>query len=149
LPVLNLSTLEERTSLSRLPQRIAVYLLGSLGTLALVLAGMGLYGVLAQLVVQRTREIGIRVALGATRGSVTGLIVAQGAALVAVGAGLGLAAALAATRFLAGFLHGVSTLDPLAFGVAWLVIGLAATLAMLFPVRRALAIQPATALRYE
>jgi predicted permease len=149
LPVLNLSTLEERTSLSRLPQRIAVYLLGSLGTLALVLAGMGLYGVLAQLVVQRTREIGIRVALGATRRSVTGLIVTQGAGLVAVGAGFGLAAALAATRLLAGFLHGVSTLDPLAFGGAWLVIGLAAGLSMLLPVRRALAIEPAAALRYE
>ncbi len=68
---------------------------------------------------------------------------------MAVGAGLGLAAALAATRLLAGFLHGVSTLDPLAFGGAWLVIGLAAGLAMLLPVRRALAIEPAAALRYE
>ena len=149
LPVLTLATLEERTSLSLLPQRIAVYLLGSLGTLALVLAGMGLYGVLAQLVVQRTREIGIRVALGATRESITRLIVSQGAGLVAVGAGLGLATAIAATRFLAGFLHGVSTLDPLAFTGAWVVIGIAGALAMLLPVRRALAIEPAAALRYE
>ena len=81
--------------------------------------------------------------------SITRLIVSQGAGLVAVGAGLGLAAAIAATRFLAGFLHGVSTLDPLAFTGAWVVIGIAGALAMLLPVRRALAIEPAAALRYE
>jgi predicted permease len=149
LPVLTLSTLEERTSIAVLPQRLAAYLLGSLGTLALVLAAMGLYGVLAQLVAQRTREIGIRAALGASRRSITGLVVADGAALVAVGLGIGFAGAVGVTRVLGSFLHGVSALDPPAFAAAWLVLCAAAGLAMLVPVRRARAGAPATALRYE
>jgi macrolide transport system ATP-binding/permease protein len=149
LPVLRLTTLEERTNVSLLPQRIAVGLTAAFGSLALLLAAMGLYGVLAQSVTQRTREIGIRLALGAGRHDVLQLVLRQGLVLVAVGAVIGLGLALGVTRFLATFLYGVSSVDPLAYAGAWLVLAVPAALAMWLPARRATAVDPAVTLRYE
>jgi predicted permease len=150
VPVLSLVSLEERTSLSLLPQRIAVRLLGAFGALALLMAAMGLYGVLAQTVSQRTREIGIRVALGASREAVVRLILKQGAALTATGMAIGLLGAAVAGRLIASFLFGgVSGLDPIAFLSGLGVLAAAALAAVWIPARRASSIDPAAALRYE
>jgi putative ABC transport system permease protein len=100
-------------------------------------------------VAQRSREIGIRLALGAERASVLGLVLAQGWRLTAVGLAVGLALAAAGARLLAGFLPGVSPLDGVAYTGATLLLGAAATMAMWLPARRALAVDPAQALRSE
>jgi putative ABC transport system permease protein len=149
VPILSLVSLEERTSLSLLPQRIAIRLLGAFGSMALLMAAMGLYAVLAQTVAQRTREIGIRIALGADRGAVVRLIVAQGLALTGTGIVLGLAAAAGIGRLLAAFLFGIGPLDPIAFLLGLGVLGVAALIAVWVPARRATGIDPAAALRYE
>jgi predicted permease len=149
VPILSLVSLEERTSLALLPQRIAIRLLGAFGSMALLMAAMGLYAVLAQTVAQRTREIGIRIALGADRGAVVRLIVAQGLALTGAGIVLGLAAAAGVGQILAAFLFGIGPLDPIAFLTGLGVLGVAALIAVWVPARRATGIDPAAALRYE
>ncbi|MET0397871.1 MAG: ABC transporter permease [Longimicrobiaceae bacterium] len=135
--------------MSLFPQRIAAVLVGVFGLLGLVLAAVGIYGVLAFHVGQRTQEIGVRMALGATAADVVRLVLRQGLVLVAVGVALGLAAAFAATRLLASFLHGVSATDPTTFLAVPLLLAAVALLASWLPARRASRVDPMTALRTE
>ncbi len=148
-PVYNLNTLSEIRDRSIAPQRLNLALLGNFALLALVLAAVGIYGVLSQLVLQRTQEIGIRLALGAQLSEVLLLILKDGMKLALIGVAIGLAAALALTRVLASFLFGVTPTDALTFaGVSSLlvVIGL---LACYIPARRATKVDPLVALRTE
>jgi predicted permease len=149
LPVLDQRTMEEHTSISLLPQRIAAWVAGSLGGVALLLALVGIYGVTAYSVAQRTREIGVRVALGATRGRVLALVLRQGVGLAAVGVSIGAITALGATRLLSNLLYGVHPLDALAFVGAGLLLVAAALAASWVPSRRAAAVEPMVALRMD
>jgi putative ABC transport system permease protein len=114
-----------------------------------LLASIGLYGVVSYTVAQRTREVGIRVALGAKRGDVVRLVLSRGAGLVVVGLGAGLAAALVTTRFLGSLVFGISPEDPITFTAAVGLLTVVALGAHLIPVRRALRVDPAMALRQE
>jgi macrolide transport system ATP-binding/permease protein len=128
-------------------QRIAGMLLGVFGGLALLLATIGLYGVMSYTVSQSTRELGLRVALGAAPGHLLRLVMSRGLVLTAAGVLLGLAAALATTRLLGYMLYKVSTRDPLSFGSAFVVITLASLAACLLPAWRAIRTDPIRALR--
>jgi len=129
--------------------RMGAMLLGVFGLLALLLATVGIYGVLSYSVSQRTQEVGIRMALGATSRTVLGLVVGQGMLLVAIGVGIGLAGSLGLARLLASLLFGVKTSDPATFAVVSLVLAVAAFVATYIPARRATKADPITALRYE
>ncbi|MFY9557674.1 MAG: ABC transporter permease, partial [Blastocatellia bacterium] len=149
LSVLNIQTLSERVQNSLGGERTQATLLGSGGILALILAAIGLYGVMSYSVAQRTREIGIRMALGAGRSNVLGLVLKQGLALVSAGVVLGLAAAFAVTRLLASLLFGVSAVDPMTFIGTSAVLLIVALIASFVPARRATKVDPIIALRYE
>jgi predicted permease len=130
-------------------ERLIAQLGGFFSVFALALACLGLYGVLSFAVVQRTREIGVRVALGAQRREVLSLVVGKGLKLVLIGSVLGLAGALAATRLVSSLLYGVAPTDPMTFaGVALLLVAVA-VLASWIPARRASKVDPMEALRYE
>jgi len=126
--------------------RFRTLLMSVFGLAALLLAAVGLYGVLAYSVSQRTREMGVRVALGASRGSVLGLVVREGVPLVVTGLLLGLGGAVGLSRILEAFLFGVGTRDPVVFAVVPVVLGLVALVAMLLPARRAARVDPVRAL---
>jgi ABC-type antimicrobial peptide transport system permease subunit len=117
--------------------------------LALLLACVGLYGVISYTVAGRTREIGVRMALGARRGDVMGLVLREGMVLVAIGLAVGIPLALAATRLLNSFLFGLNSTDPLSLIAVVLVLGMVAAIAGFIPARRASRINPMVALRYE
>jgi predicted permease len=150
LPILEARTLEEEiTGPVQTQMRIAASVSGSVGIVSLLLAAVGIYGVTAYVASRRTREIGIRLALGAQRGNVLGMILRQGMALVAIGSALGLVLAAAGSRLLTRLLFGVPPLDPITFGGAtllFIIIGLAACY---LPARRATRIDAMEALRYE
>jgi ABC-type antimicrobial peptide transport system permease subunit len=129
--------------------RFAMSLLTAFAGLALVLATLGIYGVMAFLVSQSTREIGIRIALGATQRAILGLVVRQGLALALSGAVVGLLAALALNRLLASLLFGVGVTDVAAFTLALLLLCASAFLATYIPARRAARIDPVESLRME
>ena len=139
----------EVTDFSVITFRVAAAVLTVLGATALLLAVMGIYGVMAFTVNQRTQEIGIRMALGAVRADVLKLVLGGGARLALIGIAIGLIGALLATRLLSSLLVGVSTLDPLTFVAAALVLCAVALLASYLPARRATQIDPIEALRYE
>jgi predicted permease len=147
LAVFNVATMADATSISLLPAKLAGGLLAALGLLALTLAALGIYGVLSYLVRARTREIGVRVAIGASSRAVAGMVVRQAMTWTAVGGAIGIVLALVATRFLASFLYGVSPSDPLAFGAAAAVLGCVAFVASFVPARRASRLDPLVALR--
>jgi len=149
LPVLREHTMEEQTAMALFPQRVALYVSGGLGTVALLLALLGIYGVTAFTVTQRTREIGVRVALGAQRSHVLGLVLRQGVVLAAVGVVVGSLAAFGATRLIANLLYGVPPTDVIAFGGAALALAVAAVAASWIPARRAARVDPIIALRSE
>jgi predicted permease len=147
LPVLNLMTMNESIAISRLPQRVAAALATTLGGSGLLLAAVGIYGIVAYSVNQRRREIALRMALGADRPAVVRLVVRQGIALAAAGVVAGALGALAAGRLLAGMLFGLSPTDPLAFSSIALLLLLTAGLASLLPARSAAQTDPMGTLR--
>jgi ABC-type antimicrobial peptide transport system permease subunit len=134
---------------SILVERLVATLSGLFGVLALLLSAVGLYGVIAYTVTRRTREIGIRIAIGAPRSSVLWLVLRDVITMVFIGAVIGALAAFMATRAIAGILYGVSTQDPLSIIVAGFSLAVAALLSSFLPARRAAKIDPASALRYE
>jgi putative ABC transport system permease protein len=131
------------------PTRFAMALLAAFSGVALLLSAVGLYGVIAFAVTQRTREIGIRIALGAAPRSVTSLVVRSGMNLTLIGATLGVAAAVGATRVLAGMLYGVHPADPTTFAAIVALVLVIALTASYIPARRAARIDPTEALRAE
>ena len=149
LPVYDIKTLEEQKDRSLYTARLAATLLSVFGGLALLLASIGLYGVMAYVVGQRRREIGVRLALGARRRDVFMLVIKEGMALVAVGVALGLAGAIAGTRLLTTFLYGVQPTDAATFIVIAMLLAAVALLANYLPARRAARTDPMQALRAE
>ncbi|HEV3456045.1 MAG TPA: ABC transporter permease [Thermoanaerobaculia bacterium] len=149
LPLQRLATISEVIDGRLWTRRAGATLMAVLAALVLVLAGLGVYGVISYSIVQRRSEIGIRVSLGATPAAVVRLFVAHGMAPVAAGLGLGLLAALATTRFIAAMLVGIGTGSPLAFGAAILVMTAIAAAANYLPARRAAAASPARIMRQE
>ncbi len=144
-----ISTMEKNIGNSLGARRLTMVLLASFAALALVLASVGLYGVMALSVTQRTRELGIRMALGAKRRDVLRLVLGQGAALVGIGLALGLVGAVAAGRVLVSVLYGVGPLDYIALLTAMAALAIIAMLACFLPARRAMKVDPMDALRYE
>jgi putative ABC transport system permease protein len=149
LPAYQVKPLSEMLSASLAQRAFALKLLHGFAALALLLAGLGLYGVLAYAVTQRTREIGIRMALGARPAQALALVARESAAVVGAGLLLGFGGALASARFFAGLLFGVGPADPLALLAAVLVLGAVSLAATLLPARRAARVDPAVALRAE
>lgn len=149
LPVFDISTMEQRVAESVAPRRFLLLLVGGLAFLALVLALVGLYGLISYLVSQRTREIGIRVALGARRGEILALVLRQGLAAVVGGIVIGILGAIATTRYVSGMLFELDPLDPTTFVAVALAFASIAILASYIPARRALRIDPVLALRME
>jgi ABC-type antimicrobial peptide transport system permease subunit len=142
-------TFESVVASSLARQRFNMTLIATFAVLALVLAFVGLYGVLALIVVQRRREIGVRLALGATPANVVRALLGEGLRVVAVGVLIGLAGAFALTRVLSSMLYGVSTTDGSTFAGAAVFVGLVAVLATWIPARRASQVDPRTALAAE
>jgi putative ABC transport system permease protein len=149
LPVFGERTMEDVVSSSLAQRRFALQVVGGFGVLALLLAGIGVYGVVAYSVSQRTREIGIRLALGASNGAILRWVFRQGMRLTLFGMAAGLVAALALTRLLRGLLFGVSAADPLTYGGLALLLAAVALLACYVPARRATKVDPMVALRHE
>jgi ABC-type antimicrobial peptide transport system permease subunit len=141
--------MESMIGASLAQRRLSLTLLGAFGLLAIVLASLGIYGVLAYLVAERTREIGIRRALGALDGQVVRMVVGQGMALTAAGLIIGAAIAIGATRAMRGMLYGVGTTDPLTFFLVAALVAAVALLASWLPARRAARVHPMEALRAE
>jgi predicted permease len=149
LPLVDLTPFRQYADVSLLPQRIAASVAAALGLVALALSVIGMYGITAFAVASRTREIGVRIALGANRARVVGLVLRQALRLAALGGLLGLAEAFGLTRLLADLLFGVSPLDPLALGATTLTLVGAAALAAWIPARRAARVDPVVALRAD
>jgi putative ABC transport system permease protein len=149
VPVFSVQTMSQGIDTQIGVDRMVAVLLSMFGGGALLLAAIGIYGVMGYAVAQRTREIGIRIALGAEQRDILKMIIGQGIFLVAIGAGVGLVLALAATRVLESLLFGVSATDPLVFSVVLLVLVGVALLACYLPARRATKVDPLVALRYE
>jgi len=148
-PLYHVATLQQVLSESLAPRRFNMLLLGIFAGIALPLATVGIYGVMAFSVTQRTHEIGIRMALGAQKGDVLRMVVGQGLKLALIGVAIGIAGALALTRFLSSLLYGVKPTDPLTFVAVSLILTAVALLASYMPARRATKVDPMVALRYE
>jgi putative ABC transport system permease protein len=149
LPLADIRTMRNHLGIALLPARLAGATLGVFGLLGLLLAAVGIYGVMSYSVAQRTREIGIRMAVGAARAQVVRLVMRQGLRLVAVGAAVGLVGAVVAARLVRGLLYGGSALDPVTFAAVPIVLVGVALLAIWVPARRAAGVDPMVALRGE
>ena len=148
-PIVQVATMDNLVSQTAAERRFALILFEAFGLAALVLAATGIYGVLSGSVTERMREIGVRSALGATRGNILGLVLGQGMALAALGMTIGLAAALAASRALVTLLFGISRLDVITYAVVIALLASVATVACWLPAWRAAGVDPATTLRAE
>jgi putative ABC transport system permease protein len=148
-PIPRVATMDDLLAATAAERRFALILFEAFGLVALALAAIGIYGVLSGGVAERTREIGVRMALGADRRDVLGLILRQGLKLTLGGVGIGLLAAWAATRLMTNLLYGVSATDPLTFGGVALLLIVVALLACYLPARRATKVDPLVALRHE
>lgn len=149
LPNSEFQTLQQLVDQAVSPRRFVTSVLGGFSFLALILASLGIYGVISYSVTQRTNEIGVRIALGARTPAVLKLIIGQGAKLTMIGLGIGLGAAVGLTRLLSSLLFGVSAIDPLTFLAIALLLVSVALLACYIPARRATKVDPMVALRYE
>ena len=149
LPILASGALADEAGPVMTQLRVAAAVAAGLGLLAILLAAIGVYGVTAYMVSRRTREIGIRVALGAHRGAIVRMALGEGARLVAIGGALGLVGGALTGRLLRYLLFGLPTLDPLTFAGAIGIFGAVALAATYAPVRRALRVNPTVALRCE
>jgi putative ABC transport system permease protein len=149
VPVYGVQTMEAVVSQATEQQRLSAMLVSAFAGLALLLAGVGVYGVLAYVVSQRTREIGVRVALGARRSDILRHIVSQGLILTVGGLGIGLAGAAVLANFVRALLYGVSPRDVTTLAATAVVLGVIALIASLIPARRASSVDPLTALRAE
>jgi predicted permease len=149
IPITYEKTVRDHMAVALWPSWMGAMLLGSLGLLAFILASMGVYGVMAYSVSQRTRELGIRMALGAQTSQVIQLVLRQGMLLTVIGLGVGLFAAFGSTRLAGSLLYGVNPSDPIIFGGVTSLLALAAFAACYFPARRALKIDPVSALRFD
>jgi ABC-type antimicrobial peptide transport system permease subunit len=149
LPLFSVRTETEQIDRSFFQERLIARASSFFGALSLLLACIGLYGLLSYEVSRKTREIGIRMALGARSSDVLRLIIRQGVELSAVGAALGILGALGSTRYLASLLYGVRPYDPVTFGAVALLLALVALAACYIPARRAMCVDPMVALRHE
>lgn len=149
LPVDQMETMKHFVSASVGQPRFRALLLVSFSVLALAIASVGIYGVISYLVAQRTREFGIRVAVGATPGDVLRLVLGQASTLIVAGLVLGLLGSVAFARLISGLLFGVEPFDPAIFVAVSLLLSLVALWASYFPARRATRVDPLAALRYE
>jgi putative ABC transport system permease protein len=148
-PVYRINTMEKFFSAQVAVPRATMFLMGALGVAALILAAIGIYGVMAHAVTQQTHEIGIRTALGATQRDVLRLVMGQGVTLTLIGVVIGLAGAFALTRLMTSLLFGVSATDPATFTVIALLLTGVALFACYIPARRATKVDPLSALRCE
>jgi putative ABC transport system permease protein len=149
LPVSRIAGMQQIVADSLADRRLSMRLLGSFAALAVILAAVGIYGLISYSVTRRTHEIGVRLALGAARGHVLRLIVLQGLTPALAGLAIGLAAALLLTRVMRTLLYGVTATDPLIFGGVTVILAVVAALASYLPARRATKVDPMVALRYE
>jgi len=149
LPIARMETMEEHIGSALWLARTTAMILGTVGTLGMFLAMIGLYGAVAYSVVRRTKEIGIRTALGAQRVDVLRMVVNEGLILTFTGVGIGLMAALGLTRFLGSLLYGMSATDSLTFAAVTMLLVSVALVASYIPARRAAKVDPMVALRYE
>ncbi|MDX1493604.1 MAG: ABC transporter permease [Longimicrobiales bacterium] len=149
MPVYDVRTMEDHMGVALLPARLGGTVLGVFGVLGLLLAAVGIYGVMAYSVAQRKRELGIRVAMGADRSSVLRLVLGEGMKLSLVGTAIGLAAALGAAQLVQGLLYDVSAVDPVAFTMVPTTLVAVALLAVYFPARRAASVDPIRALKAD
>ena len=149
LPITDVKTFRDQLDLSLFPSRVAAWTLGGFGVLALLLAAIGIYGVVSYSVAQRTQEIGVRMALGARRKDVLRLVLGQGLFVIAFGLAVGLLLAFASTRLISGFLYGVGATDLLTFCGVPLLLGTVALGASYIPAWRATKVDPLAALRHE
>jgi predicted permease len=149
LPIVTAETLDDSVALGFAPQRVAASVAGSLGIVGVILTGIGIYGVTAYTVTRRTREIGIRIALGARTADVIGMVLREGVALTLIGSAIGVVLAAALSRVLAGFLFGIPPIDPITFAATTVLFAAIGLAACYVPVLRATHIDPKQALRYE
>jgi predicted permease len=149
LPIFGFKTMSQHLGIMLFPARMGAWLLAAFGLLGLILASVGLYGVVSYSISKRTREVGVRMAIGAHRRQILQLVLREGMTLVAVGMALGIAFALAGSRVLASLLYGIGSHDPAAFVGVPLLLAAVALLAIVIPARRATRVDPMVALRYE
>jgi predicted permease len=149
VPVYDIATMQQRVSDSVARQRFAMTMLGAFAGFAMILAAIGVYGVMSFLVTQGTSDIAIRMALGAQRGSILSLVMQQGMGLALIGVAAGVVGALSLTHLMSGLLFGVSATDPVTFAAGAALLATVALAACYFPARRAMRVDPMVALRYE
>jgi ABC-type antimicrobial peptide transport system permease subunit len=149
VPIVMMQSFEDATSLGLLPQKLAAWIAGSVGTIGIFLAALGLYGLMAFLVAQRTKEIAIRMALGASHGDMRTMVLKQAGMLGAIGGVIGLLLAAAIGTLAQVLLVGVPPIDPVSFGGTALLFLIVLAIAAWTPANRAAATDPATALRAE
>jgi putative ABC transport system permease protein len=148
-PIFDVKTMDERRAAALAPERFQLAVAGAFAVIALVLAGVGVYGVMSYLMTRRTREIGIRMAMGARPSKVLGMVIGETMILVLMGVAAGLGGAWALTRYIESLLHGVAALDAWAFTLAPVLLAAIMLISSIGPARNAARIDPVTALRND